>query len=193
MKTRNRIINYAIISAVLVMALLLPVLAQEKPPAPAPANPPQLPAPTKEERSIYRLQINVNEVEAGKVVNSRSFQMVIEDNGNGTVRVTREIPVQLGSSGFQYKTVGLTLSCRIREGKDHLAVTGRFSLNDVVAGDSTSGSTSPLQPVIRGYDSDLSTALKSGVPTVIAVMDSMTGKGRLELEMTATKLLSSGS
>lgn len=188
MNTRNGRINYLIVGAVLVMAFLMPILAQEKPPVPVPVKPPQPPA-VLEERSAYRLQTHINEVEAGKVINSRSYQMVIEDNATGTVKVTREIPVQLGQGSIQYRAVGLTLSCRITERKEHLLVIVRFSLNDVVVSDSTGNtSTIPAQPVIRGYDSDLSAALKPGVPTVIATMDSMTGKSRYELEMTATKL-----
>jgi len=188
MNTSNRKINCAIINAVLVMAFLMPILAQEKPPVPVPVKPPQLPAAAQEERSVYRLQINVNEVEAGKVVNSRGYQMVIEDNNYGTIKVTREMPVTSGQA-MQYRSVGLSLNCQIRERKDYLFVALRSSLNDIIPGDTTnSSSTVTANPVFRVYDSDVNAAVKPGVPTVIATMDNLVGKGRYELEVTATKL-----
>jgi hypothetical protein len=166
----------------------MPILAQEKPPVTLPLKPPPIPAPAQEERSVYRLQINVNETEAGKVVNSRGYQMVLEDGGNGTIKVARDLPIIVGQA-TQYRNIGLSLSCRIMERKDYLFVSMRFSLNDVIAGDSpNSSSTVTASPVFRTYDSDVNAAVKPGTPTVIATMDSLTSKGRYELEVTATKI-----
>jgi hypothetical protein len=188
MNTRTGSQNRSLIVAVVICAFLIPILAQEKLPAAVPMKPPPLPVPAQEERSVYRLQINVNETDASKVINSRSYQMVLEDSGNGTIKVTREMPITSGPS-TSYRSVGLSLSCHIIERKDYLNVSVRFSLNDVIGGDpATPSSTVTAYPVFRAYDSDVSAAVKPGVPTLIATMDSLTSKSRYELEVTATKI-----
>jgi hypothetical protein len=173
----------ALVLAVVLGALLASVAAQEKPAAPKPPEP----ISVQQSNSVYRLQINVNELESGKVINSRSYQMVLEDGGNGTIRITRDIPIASGPA-IQYRSVGLTLSCRLQERKDYLFLAARFGLNDLVAPEANPTEALKASPVIRSFDSDVSSALKAGVPTVITAMDNLVGKGRYELEVTATKL-----
>jgi hypothetical protein len=185
MKTQKSNLKNRLILAVILGAILVPVWAQEKPAA-APVPPGLLP-PGQQANSVYRLQINVNELEAGKVTNSRSYQMVLEDGGNGTIRVTRDIPVTTGPA-TQYRSVGLTLSCKLQERKDYLFLAVRFGLNDLVAPETNPTEALRASPVIRSFDSDVSSALKAGVPTVITAMDNLVGKGRYELEVTATRL-----
>jgi hypothetical protein len=171
-----------LVLAVVFGAFLAVVSAQEKPAAPRPE-----PISVQQSNSVYRLQINVNELDSGKVINSRSYQMVLEDGGNGTIRITRDIPVASGPA-VQYRSVGLTLSCRLQERKDYLFLAARFGLNDLVAPETNPTEALKSSPVIRSFDSDVSSALKAGVPTVITAMDNLVGKGRYELEVTATRL-----
>ena len=156
---------------------------------------------------FYKLNLVVAETsEAGKVVNSRAFVATIQTNANGTqsIRTGDRVPVSMtgGAGGvFQYLDMGVNFDIsRVKESGGNLsfrlgaevssfAHAQESSTGGPTASQSQStGEASPSHPVIRQNKWDSTVLIPVGKPSVVFSADDLQGKGKMQVEVTATRI-----
>jgi hypothetical protein len=150
-------------------------------------------AQTADGQKFYKLEFVVKEVEGTKVLNARSYSMILttDSKDSATTRGTSRIPIpkEENSSSFIYIEIGVTIECR---GLKELARGLSLNVNAEItaAAQAEPGAQAPLGPVLR------STRWSSGAvivpvkkPTVIFSSDDPSTKRQMQLELTATPIL----
>lgn len=159
--------------------------------------------PTSSEQTapqhFYRLNLVVKELdETGKVVNTRGYFMTVGTTKPGhnetqMVKTGSRIPVLAGSSGsnggaaqFQYIDLGMNLAVRnVREMGDSLSFTLVAEISSIARQTEVAGMG---EPVIRQNSWDSAVILPIGKPTVVGSSDDLDSKGKLQVEVTATRI-----
>jgi hypothetical protein len=148
-----------------------------------------------DEARYYRLDFVVREVEAGKVINTRSFSMTISTEKNAPPSLTRsngKVPVPTNppstnppvQTQFTYVDVGVNIDCHAaREISDRLALNVAADING--GGTSDKGLGAPLIRSTR-WSSNVIVPLRK--PTVIFSSDDAASKIQTQLELTATPI-----
>jgi hypothetical protein len=144
------------------------------------ANPPE---------HFYRLIFTLDEInDAGKVDNSRSYIATIvtgRPGGQQRIRTGSRIPIATGTAGgstqFQYLDLGVNFDVRqVKEVGDK--VSSLAQEQHLVAG-------SPVgDPVIRQNRWDSVVLIPVGKPTVVFSADDLDSKGKMQVELTATRM-----
>jgi len=141
-----------------------------------------------EQAKYFQLDFVVQELEGGKVTNSRHYQTTISTTPNNfaTIRTGIRVPVMTGGSGtdngtYSYVDVGVNIDCR--DAKD---IPGGLTLN--VTADISSAATTTQHPVIRQNKWRSNVIVPIGKPTIIFSSDDVASKGQIRLELTATAI-----
>jgi hypothetical protein len=137
-------------------------------------------------KKFYRLEFVVQEVEGGKVVNSRSFSMLMAaEHGRSAIRAGAKMPYSQGSptnATVQYLDVGLNIDCG-----DAQEAQGYFSLNVSAEISNVAEQDKSLNgvPLLRSnrWDSRVTLPLKKA--TVIYASDDFSSKRNMRLQLTA--------
>lgn len=135
----------------------------------------------KPQPSFFRLVFVVKEVDGNKVLNSRTYTMVVStDNFSGSY-IRTEVKLPEGDAG--HEDVGVRIDCRqVRVLQDQLAlnVTANVSGVPEVSGSSSS------RPIVRSniWSSDVLIPIRR--PATVFSSDSTTSKTQMQLELTAT-------
>ena len=145
---------------------------------------------------LYHIEFVVKEVDGSKVINSRNYSTSIPQNGHASIRAGSRVPIATGTytSGsnerpqtqYQYFDVGANFDCgdaREMEGKLGLRVTAELS--------SIPPGEQPLQgqnPVVRQNKWTADVIVPLGKPTIIFSSDDVSGKGKMQVELTATPI-----
>ncbi len=166
-----------VIGFLIVIAMALPMLAQEK------DNKETAKAPEKAP-TFYKLDLSVREMDGSKVVNTRSYTMNAKGDDYGRFRVGSRIPVVTGAGPqFQYIDVGLNADCHVIESAPGPTLTWTIELSSIApergAGD---------QPVIRNVRSTGETLLFLNRPIVLSTSDDLSSTHKFVFEVTATKI-----
>lgn len=136
---------------------------------------------------FFRLDFNLKEVEGGKVVNTRNFQMMArtEENATSSIRAGGRVPVTSQNS-TTYVDVGVNIDVkRLTHIKDELSLD---VVSEVSGGlEATEGSRQTL-PVIRQTRWNSVVLVTIRKPTTIFSSDDPASKRQLQLEVTATPL-----
>lgn len=136
---------------------------------------------------FYHLDFAVQELDGGKVTNSRHYLTIISttDTSNSVIRTGSKVPMQTGGGPdngvFTYVDVGVNIDCRSAK-----EIQGRLALN--VAADISSAATTSRQPIIRQNKWGSNVVVRLGRPTVIFSSDDVTNKSQMRLELTATPI-----
>ena len=141
----------------------------------------------------YKLAFVTYELEDGKRINQRDYTMVVMVQGQrGILKVGTRVPITTGTAGgdkqFTYLDVGLEIRCQLREwepGKIQAALdinVSSFALPE--QGQNHDGLN---QPIIRNTSLTVQPVLTPGKPTMIASIDDVNSKKRMQMEVTATK------
>ncbi len=151
-------------------------------------EPEQKPAP-KEERSgsVYRLDFTVYEKEDGKTLNTRSYTMLLEDRGRGQITSESRVPVQVGPAKgeFAYADVALEIKAFLQEQPAQVALQATLEIRDFA---SPAQPVEGAHPVNRKIYTQVNSAIKPGVATVVSSVDEAASRRRFQLEVTATKI-----
>ena|ERR1700744_2681649 len=139
---------------------------------------------------FYRLLFTVQEVgENGKIANSRVFSTSITNDHSlefEQIRTGTRVPVKTNDKGeIQYLDIGVNIDCKDAhemDGKLALQVTAQISSLGTETGISNS------TPVVRQNRWQASVLVPLGKPSVIFSSDDLQGKGKLQVEMTATRI-----
>ena len=148
----------------------------------------------------YRLDFNLNELEDGKKVNTRSYTMIMQStpeksafeegwtSRNRMAVVTRVPVVTAANNGGAPTTVfidvGLSISARLRPHGDTTEIGGDVQLGSLAQPDQAASG----RPVFRTVESNFSAEVTLGKAMLIASMDDLNSTRRYEVEVTATKL-----
>jgi hypothetical protein len=141
------------------------------------------PAPTPEH--FFHLSYAVQEVaENGKVINSRIYTTNIGTDGNFvSLKTGDKIPLRTDDKGtVQYLDIGINIDSGKAEevdGKLALKVNAEVSSNSPVDANTA--------PVIRQNSWTARVLLPLSKPTVIFSSDNLQDKGRMQVELTATR------
>ncbi len=137
--------------------------------------------------AAYHVKFVITELDEGKKVNSRTYSLVVQQGILNKLRIGGRVPIatSMGSNPqFQYLDIGVNIDCIVQERGGSILMSGTIELSSMAR----QRDEQTAQPVIRQMKAEVRTILSPGKPTVISSMDDPTGKGRFELEVTATKV-----
>jgi hypothetical protein len=136
----------------------------------------------------YRLSYSIQEVgETGKVTNSRAYATSIATGPGQTaqIRTGDKVPMVTDNKGeVQYIDVGVSIDCtRAQEvdGKLSVQITADIS-------NTTKGNVPPALPLIRANRWSANVLVPIAKPTIIFSSDNLQDKGKLQVELTATRI-----
>ena len=172
---------------------LLPVAVPAQNPAETAAATPQ---------HFYHLHFAVAEVDAtGKVTNTRGYEETIATTDGGQpigdqqIKTGSRVPIVTGSYGansnpantqFQYIDLGVNLDVRdAREHGDKLGMRLKAEISSIARQTEVAGMG---EPVIRQNTWDSIVMIPVGKPTVVFSSDDLDTKGKMQVELTATKV-----
>lgn len=178
--------------AVMFSMSLLPaaVWAQNSPPAATPQH-------------FYRLHFAVAELDgAGKVTNTRIYEETIATTGSGPsvgdqqIKTGSRVPIATGTYGsnnanpantqFQYIDLGVNLDVRdASERGEMLGLRLKAEVSSIARQTEVAGTG---EPVIRQNVWDSLVLIPIGKPTVVFSSDDLDSKGKMQVEVTATRV-----
>ncbi len=146
---------------------------------------------------FYKLNFVVEELnEAGKVTNARNFQTTIDTVGRTAfggpatqqIRTGARIPVATNGNEWQYMDVGVDLDV---VGPQEIGDKVGFNLSANISSlaNPQSGTSDPLShPVVRQNKWSSNVLIPIGKPIVVYSADDLDSKGKMQVEVTATKI-----
>ncbi|MFZ0662788.1 MAG: hypothetical protein WAM66_08860 [Acidobacteriaceae bacterium] len=196
-------------SALLALALACTVAAWSQQTQAAASTPthPSINSYKQSPERYFRLTFRVLDVSAeGKVTTSRSYTETIatgvKSERTSSIRTGDRVPVATGSysaggasvsslvnTQFQYLNTGTNIDVEQAEIVDralHLHV--KVSISTFAPTPSSYMPTNDKHPLIRDANWDSNVTVPIGKPTVIFSSDNNTGKGKIELELTAAPI-----
>lgn len=141
----------------------------------------------------YKIDFTVNEIENGKKINSRSYQMLLRAEAapkwsdKQELRVGSRVPVQFRPGQVQYQDVGMNIDCRlmpIANGKVILDTSWAYSALENEHGPGTDAQP----PVFHQSKSEGQAVVPLDQPTVITEMDDVASTHRYVFEVKVTKV-----
>ena len=163
----------------------LPLLAQEA------AQPARQKPPTH----YYKLTLTVEETnDAGQAVNARSYVATVQTGSNvEQIRTGTRVPIATGSIGttpattqFTYIDIGVNVDVHdVQETGDRLAMNVRADVSSV---GELANIGNMKEPVIRSNKWDSAVLIPIGKPTVVFSADDLNDKGKMQVELTATRI-----
>jgi len=148
-------------------------------------------------RNPYRLDYTIKELDEGKVVNTRTYSLVLqsaEERGPsfGEVKTGTRVPISAGTkegdSSIQYIDVGINISARLHVMADNsgLLLTGNVEISTLATGPGSTGATGA--PIIRQIRSNTTGEIVAGKANLIAALDDPISRHRFQIEVTPIKL-----
>lgn len=143
------------------------------------------PAAPAAEKRFYRLEFTVKQIEGGRVINSRSYSMVLTGQQRTAMRSGTRVPYKQGTDS-NYIDTGVNIDCAsVIETEGQLSLHVKAELNSVAG----SASNSPPElPALRHnlWDSDVIFPLRKA--TVLFSSDDFASKQNVQLEVLATPI-----
>jgi hypothetical protein len=145
----------------------------------------------------YRLNLTVEQTnDAGQVINTRSYAATVMTNGGAQeIRTGSKVPVETGSGNgntqFQYIDVGVMVDVKnVREVGEKLGFTLVTEVSSVATGANASSGMNPApgEPIIRSNKWNSNVLIPIGKPTVVYSADDLEDKGKMQVEVTATRV-----
>src|ERR1700683_4385802 len=145
--------------------------------------------------TFYKLDFAVKEVEGAKVLNSRTYSVMVSGvvvfreheltTGSCSIRTGSKIPFSTGKENT-YLDVGVSIDCRsVKEAPGGLNLHVDADVSSVVQESATSTN---LAPVVRQNKWASSVLVPLKKPTVIFSSDDLTSKHQMQVELTATPI-----
>ena len=174
---------------ILMLVVATAVIAQDTKPEPKPVH-----NDFSWARNPYRLDYTIKEMDDGKVVNTRTYSMVMqssEERGRsfGEVKTGTRVPMlsavpKEGSPQIQYIDVGINITAQL-----YLLESSNLLLSGNVEISTLADSTGPAgAPIIRQVRCNTTGETVPGKPNQIASLDDPISKHRYVIEVVPTKL-----
>jgi hypothetical protein len=137
----------------------------------------------------YKLTFTVTELNDGKPVNTRTYDMVLQEGRGkawGAIRLGNRVPVNMGEKGPQYLDVGLSVDAGLERPVETAPPTldVRFELSSAVPDDQRSTTAGP---VLRSVKFSGATELTVGRPILLGSGEDMNSNRRFQLAVAATR------
>jgi hypothetical protein len=145
---------------------------------------------------FYKLNLTVEEInEAGKADNTRTFVTMVKTAPGFTqsVRTGDRVPVQTGSGSsalpqtqFTYIDMGVNIDiAQLKDEGNQLSFRLTANVSSFAKSESIGGIN---EPVIRQKKWDSAVVVPVGKPTVVFSADDLEDKGKMQVEVTATRI-----
>lgn len=177
------------ISMLLVALLAASCVAQDQPKKDDNPTKPAQQAPT----IAYKLDYRVFELEDGKRINQRDFTSLATATDRGgpmsQLRIGTRVPVGVAGEKPTYIDVGFNVNTSI--GPEHggkLDASIRMELSSFAVPEQNADPRSAGMPVLRNSNFAIWTVLTPGKPQIIASLDDINSKKRMQVEVTATRI-----
>jgi hypothetical protein len=142
----------------------------------------------------YKIDVVLTESDGAKTVNSRTYTMLVNDGDAGRIRQGDRIPISVGGvipggkeapvpNQIQYMDVGFSLDCRLRETDDGVFVGTVLDMSSLAPEQGASGN-----PIVRQQRYQTGSFVQPGKRTVIANVDELDSKRRLQIEALLTQV-----
>lgn len=138
----------------------------------------------------YQLSFSVQEVgDNGKVTNSRAYTTSISTRANSverqSIRTGDKVPLKTDDKGnLQYIDVGVNIDCWGAQ-----EVNGKLALQVTADVSTAAKATDPsAPPVIRMNRWSANVLVPMGKPTIVLSSDDLQNKGKVQVELTATRI-----
>jgi len=141
------------------------------------------------EKTSYRLDLKIYEVENGKRTNERDYSMVATFPGSwSSLKIGTRVPVTLKEAQTQYLDVGVDLRCRLYEQYGKLFVNVTAEISSFALPEQSADPRSSTAPVVRNSNSNVESQVILGKPLIVASVDDVNSKKRTQIELTASKM-----
>jgi hypothetical protein len=144
------------------------------------------PQKTEPGKATYKLDFVLSEVQDGKRVNARNYSALVRENEWAKIRLGDRVPVNTGTTGFQYIDVGTSIDARITpELESGLPISVTADVSSIVP--EQQGEKYPA-PLVRQLRYSVDAVIPLAKQTVISSADELVGNRHLQIEVTATKV-----
>jgi hypothetical protein len=153
-----------------------------------------------ETRPAYKFVITISELDGGKRSNSRQYTVISRELEQAQLKTGNRLPIATGSFGggvnpnpsmvntqYQYIDTGVLMDLRFTERESTLDLDLNIEVSGVVQPDVQTESTR-TNPVFRSAVQRTKPVITPGKPTVVTVLDDVSTKKQLEIEVLATKV-----
>jgi hypothetical protein len=139
----------------------------------------------EKQRSAFRVEYTLYELDGTKRVNERSYVLSANDGASANLRIGTRLPISTPEKGVTYMNVGLKINGRVNERED-----GDVTLDSDVEMTSLADQAEKRSgsPVLYDVSQGFSTRLTSGKPTLVASIDDVAGRKRTQVEVTLTRV-----
>jgi hypothetical protein len=146
--------------------------------------------PDQHEKPVqpYRLDFTLNELEAGKKINTRHCSMNLTAGSTNEIKIGTRVPVSTGAgSQFQYMDVGTNIWANLREVGNDLQLDVRSDVSNLDMSSARDHSNSSA-PIVRQIQINGKTLLVTGKAITVGTIDDPNSNHEFQLEVTSTKL-----
>jgi hypothetical protein len=147
-------------------------------------------AQNQEPPKFYKLDFVVKEVEAAKVLNARTYSIIVStdtpSHEHSSIRTGSRVPTSTlpGSTQVTYLDVGVNIDAwSVREVQNEVSLTVVADISSVLQ-----ESTTSTLPIIRQNKWNSSVVVPIKKPTIIFSSDDATTKRQTQLELSATPI-----
>jgi hypothetical protein len=177
------------ISMLLVAVVVATCLAQDQTKKEESAVKPTDKGPT----IAYKLDYKVFELEDGKRINQRDFTSLATATEHGgpmsQLRIGTRVPVSTPGEKPNYLDVGFNVNSSIgSEPGGKISASIRMELSSFAVPEQNADPRSASMPVLRNSNFAIWTVLTPGKPQIIASIDDINSKKRMQVEVTATRI-----
>lgn len=175
---RVKIILLFLFIGMFVMSQVKPTLAQDTPEL----------AKSSDKIDAFQLIFSLNELEAGKKVNTRHYSLILTTHNGDPLKdlkIGSRVPVDAGNGQWQYLDVGTSISSRLSMVGNTLSLDVHADISNFATADRDPRSS---QPIIRQMVISGKTILVPGKTQEIGRVDDPSSNHSFQLEVTATKL-----
>ena len=147
--------------------------------------------PKKDSPAVaYKLAFVIYELDDGKRINQRDYTMVAVLQGErGTLKIGTRVPVASGGEKqFTYIDVGLDIRCLLREHEaGKLQAVIDLNMSSFALPEQSSNQGGSNMPILRNTSLTVHPVLTPGKPAMVASLDDVNSKKRMQVEVTATR------
>ncbi len=154
----------------------------------------QAPEKSAEAQKFYKLEFTLKEVDAGKVLNARSYSVIaVQDpkSNRVSIRAGAKVPVNVGGN-VNFWDVGVNIDCYVLaevDGRLSLSITADVTSTPTTAesaGQAGGGTSGP--PTIRQNRWVSVVTIPLRKPTLVFASDDLVSKRQMQMDITATPI-----
>ncbi|HXR77291.1 MAG TPA: hypothetical protein VN737_15035 [Bryobacteraceae bacterium] len=147
--------------------------------------------PTSALKKSYHLTFVVQELDNERVINSRSYSMIMSEMGQSSIRAGEKVPYSSttgANTEWQQIDVGVNIDCRGLQATDNgVSLNIKADISSVM--ESHGANSAPASPpIIRNNQWESNVVLPLKQPSVLFSSDDPASKRRMQLQLTITPI-----